>query len=159
AAHSPVDVRQDQAEHIANQIDVFGKTFQGMTLACARCHDHKFDAIAAKDYYALAGYLESSRYQRAFIDDPEPTRDIVKRLRELKAESQPLTVAVCARTLLAGLETLPDPAKADVSLKPWLELAHADEEHFPAKRQEMAERMKMERNRAAAFEEKAIRFE
>src|SRR5207248_7410513 len=74
AKHSPVDVRGDQADRIDNQIDVFGKTFLGMTLACARCHDHKFDAIATKDYYALAGLIQSARFQRAFIDDPEPLR-------------------------------------------------------------------------------------
>src|SRR5262249_4963105 len=61
ARHSPVDVRSDQADHIDNQLDVFGKTFLGLTIACARCHDHKFDAISTRDYYALAGYLQSSR--------------------------------------------------------------------------------------------------
>jgi hypothetical protein len=86
AKHSPVDVRADQADHLDNQIDVFSKTFQGMTVACARCHDHKFDAITTRDYYALCGYLESSRYQRAFIDDPEPTRQAVAKLKALQGD-------------------------------------------------------------------------
>ncbi|MEZ5963716.1 MAG: DUF1553 domain-containing protein [Planctomycetota bacterium] len=60
--HSPLDPRQHRADRIDNQIDVFGKTFLGLTVACARCHDHKFDAIAQRDYYALAGVLKSSRY-------------------------------------------------------------------------------------------------
>lgn len=68
AVHSPVEVRQDEADRMANQIDVLGKAFVGLTIACARCHDHKFDAISARDYYALAGYLQSSRYQQAYID-------------------------------------------------------------------------------------------
>ncbi|MBX3412217.1 MAG: PSD1 domain-containing protein [Pirellulales bacterium] len=68
ASHSPVDVRQTQADRIDNQLDVLGKTFLAQTIACARCHDHKFDAIATKDYYALAGYLKSSRYQQAPLD-------------------------------------------------------------------------------------------
>ena len=55
--HSPVDVRQHQAEVIDNQIDVLSKTFLGVTVACARCHDHKFDAISTKDYYSLYGIL------------------------------------------------------------------------------------------------------
>src|SRR5208337_1051474 len=54
AKHSPVDVRQDEADRIDNQIDVLAKTFLGLTVSCARCHDHKFDAITTKDYYALA---------------------------------------------------------------------------------------------------------
>jgi hypothetical protein len=82
AKHSPVDARADQADRVDNQIDVFGKAFLGTTLACARCHDHKFDPIATKDYYALYGVLSSSRYQRAAIDDPTP---VVKLLDELKA--------------------------------------------------------------------------
>ena len=68
---TPVDIRQEQADRIDNQIDVLGKAFLGQTIACARCHDHKFDAITTRDYYALAGYLKSSRYQQAFLDPPE----------------------------------------------------------------------------------------
>jgi hypothetical protein len=67
--HAPVDVRQHQADRIDNQIDMLGKTFLAATIACARCHDHKFDAISARDYYALAGYLASSRQQRTWLDD------------------------------------------------------------------------------------------
>ncbi|MCA9172132.1 MAG: DUF1553 domain-containing protein, partial [Planctomycetales bacterium] len=39
-----------------------------MTLACARCHDHKFDPIPTSDYYSMAGILQSSRRQRAMLD-------------------------------------------------------------------------------------------
>ncbi len=77
AKHSPVDSRAEQADRIDNQIDVFGKAVLGLTLACARCHDHKFDPIATKDYYALFGTLTSSRYQRADIDDPAPTEKLL----------------------------------------------------------------------------------
>ena len=55
--HSPVDVREEQMRRIDNQIDVISKAFLGLTVACARCHDHKFDPITNQDYYALAGYL------------------------------------------------------------------------------------------------------
>ncbi|MEX2015149.1 MAG: PSD1 and planctomycete cytochrome C domain-containing protein [Candidatus Hydrogenedentales bacterium] len=68
ATHAPVDVRRDYSDRIDNQIDVFSKAFLGMTVACARCHDHKFDAISAEDYYALFGFLESSRQDFAFLD-------------------------------------------------------------------------------------------
>jgi len=60
--HSPVDVRQDEADRIDNMIDVTSKAFQGLTVSCARCHDHKFDPIKTKDYYALFGVMESSRF-------------------------------------------------------------------------------------------------
>jgi len=46
---------------VADQIDFVGKAFLGLTLACARCHDHKFDPISQRDYYGLAGIFYSSR--------------------------------------------------------------------------------------------------
>ena len=60
--HSPVDIRKDEADRIDNMIDVTTKAFQGLTVSCARCHDHKFDPIPTADYYALYGVMESSRF-------------------------------------------------------------------------------------------------
>src|SRR5207253_3425118 len=85
---TPVDIRQEQADRIDNQIDVLGKAFLGQTIACARCHDHKFDAISTRDYYALAGYLRSSRYQQAFIDPSENIRATIDELAALRASLQ-----------------------------------------------------------------------
>jgi hypothetical protein len=62
--HSPVDIRQDEADRFDNMIDVASKTFLGLTVACARCHDHKFDAISTKDFYAFNGFLQSSNYRQ-----------------------------------------------------------------------------------------------
>ncbi len=45
---------------VDDQVDVTGRAFLGLTLACARCHDHKFDPISAEDYYSLAGIFFSS---------------------------------------------------------------------------------------------------
>jgi hypothetical protein len=54
----------DKIKTIANiaddQIDAVGRGFLGLTLTCARCHDHKFDPISMRDYYALAGFFYSS---------------------------------------------------------------------------------------------------
>ena len=57
------DGRRDDV--IADQIDVTSKAFLGLTVACARCHDHKFDPIPTKDYYSLYG---------VFANTIEPTR-------------------------------------------------------------------------------------
>ncbi len=81
--HSPVDITQDQRDTIDNQMDVFGKAFLGLTIGCAKCHDHKFDAISAKDYYALTGYLKSSRYNLANIDSPSHNRPIITELEKV----------------------------------------------------------------------------
>jgi hypothetical protein len=90
---SPVDVRLDQGDRIDNQIDVMGKAFLAQTLACARCHDHKFDAISTRDYYALSGYLKSSRPQQAFIDGPEHIAARAAQLSDLRARISPLAAA------------------------------------------------------------------
>jgi hypothetical protein len=45
---------------IADQIDVTTRGFLGLTVQCARCHDHKFDPVSTRDYYALAGIFQSS---------------------------------------------------------------------------------------------------
>ncbi|MDP6903665.1 MAG: DUF1549 domain-containing protein, partial [Verrucomicrobiota bacterium] len=68
--HSPVDVRAYQAEIIDNQIDVLSKAFQGITVACSRCHEHKFDAISTEDYYALYGIIKSSSFSHGSVDGP-----------------------------------------------------------------------------------------
>ncbi|MFQ5734487.1 MAG: PSD1 and planctomycete cytochrome C domain-containing protein [Planctomycetaceae bacterium] len=46
---------------VDDQIDVTGRAILGMTIACARCHDHKFDPIPTKDYYAIAGIFRSTQ--------------------------------------------------------------------------------------------------
>ncbi len=55
------DKRQLELDVIDEQLDVLGKAFLGQTIACARCHDHKFDPIPARDYHALAGILSGVR--------------------------------------------------------------------------------------------------
>ena len=81
--------RQFQADLIDEQIDVTTRVFMGVSVACARCHDHKFDPIPQADYYAIAGIFQSTetlyggvRSQRNRqpsnliilpIDDPNPS--------------------------------------------------------------------------------------
>jgi hypothetical protein len=102
AKHGPVDIRGDQADRLDNQIDVFSKTFLAMTVACARCHDHKFDAISTKDYYALSGYLQSARFQRAFIDDAQPVRQAIGKLKSIQDDIKKVMGVEATATLVAS---------------------------------------------------------
>ncbi|PYV24051.1 MAG: hypothetical protein DMG24_12490 [Acidobacteria bacterium] len=72
---------------IDDTIDNLGKTFLGLTVACARCHDHKYDPISNKDYYALYGILDSTRYPFAGSENLNEQRDFVYRLPEDKVEA------------------------------------------------------------------------
>ncbi len=180
AKHSPVDVRGDEADRADNQIDVFSKTFLGLTVSCARCHDHKFDAISTRDYYALAGYLRSSRFQRAFFEAPDRTRDLVQRVKEAQARARPLAVAVTAhdcrerlgkladgllkRPTTVDLRTLDawrkaDRRRIDGLFSPLVQLADPaatlTPQQFTARRQELVKRLK---DRAAAAEEAKSRY-
>ncbi len=168
ALHSPVDVRADEANRIDNQIDVFSKTFLGLTVSCARCHDHKFDAISTKDYYALAGYLQSSRYQQAYIDSPESLTQPIAQLGEITAERRRACaefaraelaprVAAMAETLLDGGGQIDKDAagRREHVLHPWAILANgpAAGDEFSRRRIELAAELNAQRAAEAANQE------
>ena len=69
-----------------NQLDTLTKAFQATTVACARCHDHKLDAISTKDYHALLAILRSTREVLHTLDRPEVNRDPMQALQALKTD-------------------------------------------------------------------------
>ncbi len=87
ATHAPTDVLGNEADIVANQIDVFGKAFLGLTVACARCHDHKFDAISTADYYALSAYLQSGCRQKTLIDVDRRVETATQQIDQLREQA------------------------------------------------------------------------
>ena len=85
ATHSPTDVIQDAADRADNQIDVFSKTFLGLSISCARCHNHKFDPISAADYYSLLGVIQSTHRQVGMLDVDNKISTAVAKLEEAKS--------------------------------------------------------------------------
>ncbi|MBC7819932.1 MAG: DUF1553 domain-containing protein, partial [Planctomycetaceae bacterium] len=81
---TPIDVKNEEVVVIDAQIDAFSKTFQGLTIACARCHDHKFDAISAHDFAALYGIFASTRTTMHRVSDPVAQHAFDPQLIELK---------------------------------------------------------------------------
>ncbi len=63
------DKQQLRFDVIDEQIETLGRAFLGQTLGCARCHDHKFDPVPQRDYYALAGILASTRTLENYTDN------------------------------------------------------------------------------------------
>lgn len=53
-----------------DRVDVTTRGFLGLTVACAQCHDHKFDPIPTKDYYSILGIFNSSKYKEYPLADP-----------------------------------------------------------------------------------------
>ncbi|MFO0872142.1 MAG: PSD1 and planctomycete cytochrome C domain-containing protein [Pirellulales bacterium] len=58
------------ADEWDDRVDTLCRGVLGLTVACARCHDHKFDPITRQDYYALAGIFASSRYEELPLVEP-----------------------------------------------------------------------------------------
>ncbi len=69
------------ADEWDEKIDAVGRTFLGLTVACARCHDHKFDPITTRDYYALAGVFANVRQVDRPLLEPE-SAELVLRAKE-----------------------------------------------------------------------------
>jgi hypothetical protein len=79
----------DYPQHltIEDTIDTLGKSFLGMSLACARCHDHKFDPISQQDYYSLYGYFHNTQYPWPGIETQPIPKDFVPLIEKDRFEA------------------------------------------------------------------------
>jgi hypothetical protein len=92
----PEIIKTTVADEWEERVDALGRTFLGLTLACARCHDHKTDPITTRDYYAVAGVFASLRLaDRPTLDEKrwapvaaarKQVTDLEKQLAALKRE-------------------------------------------------------------------------
>ena len=131
------DVALEEAQMVESQIDTLGKAFQGLTISCARCHDHKFDAISQRDFYALFGALASGRQSLAVIDDEAVRQTGVAELTSLKQQIVTAVAAAWRDDLAAAGSALaaeissatPRPASPRPSLATHLEAAAKSVEH------------------------------
>jgi hypothetical protein len=83
-------------EMLNNKVDALSKAFQATTVACARCHDHKIDAVSQRDYYAVVGALMSPRWVARTLDTPARNDRVLAELRELKSRIRTAAGAVWA---------------------------------------------------------------
>lgn len=105
--HSPVDIRKDETDRFDNMIDVFSKSFLGLTVTCARCHDHKFDALSQKDYYALFGYLQSSGHRLVRFETQLEEQRIARELGDLDSVYRVRVGDVIADQVSPGVKDIP----------------------------------------------------
>jgi len=76
---------------IADTLDTLGRSVLGLSIGCARCHDHKYDPISMADYYGLYGIFSSTRYAFPGSEEKKRPRDFVSLLPD--AEAAPLAKA------------------------------------------------------------------
>jgi cytochrome c553 len=113
------DKQQLRFDVIDEQIDTVGRAFLGQTLGCARCHDHKFDPVSQRDYYALAGIFASTRTLFNYTDnvarwivqplpaegpDEEQLRQHEEKLAKLGAQIESAKSLLAEKAKAASLE-------------------------------------------------------
>jgi hypothetical protein len=89
----------DQAQRRQNTLndmtDACGLVFLGMTLGCARCHDHKFEAIPQTDYYRLQAFFESAQFRNDAVIAPRSEREAFARaMARFEKQVQPVRAAL-----------------------------------------------------------------
>ncbi|WP_395751077.1 DUF1553 domain-containing protein [Prosthecobacter sp.] len=100
---SPVDSLDEMVTFTDNQIDTVTKAFQALTVSCARCHNHKFDAISQADFYSLYGIFTSTH--PAVIDVNAPGTGKAEREELAKLKTQ-IKDAVAAHWLKVAPKTV-----------------------------------------------------
>ena len=72
-------------EMVNNKIDAFSKAFLATTVACARCHNHKLEAVSQRDYFALGAVFMTPRWTSRAVDAPGKNEAAIAKLKELRA--------------------------------------------------------------------------
>jgi hypothetical protein len=108
------DVAASRNEVLTERTDIIGAAFLGLTVGCARCHDHKFDPILQKDYYRLEAYLAATEEHDILLVGEEEkrewerkTREIGNRIKGLQAKAKSATGSDATR-LKEEIEALED---------------------------------------------------
>ncbi|MEC8252523.1 MAG: DUF1549 domain-containing protein, partial [Planctomycetota bacterium] len=109
----PTEPLQEKVRFVDDQINVLGKAFLGQTISCARCHDHKFDAISQADYYALFGVLSSCRPGILDANAEERQAEGTAAIRDLKRRLKVEVTAAWREHVEARLPALLEDAAGD----------------------------------------------
>ena len=102
------------SDMVDDQIDTVGKAFLGLTLGCARCHDHKFDPVSQQDYYALAGIFYSTHILKDL--GAKGAEYVMNRVplvpkAQVEAREKQLRLIAEAQAKLAAIEKAPQAAE------------------------------------------------
>lgn len=102
-------------EAIANVIDTVSKGLLATTVACAQCHDHKLDAIAQRDFYALAGVFMNTRWGARCVDAKDPNERIIHDLQAIKQTIRAELARLWLDSRAAIIQRLPELNATDKS--------------------------------------------
>lgn len=88
------DVASSRTEVLTEMANIVGASILGMTMGCARCHDHKFDPIRQSDYYRLQGYFAQTHSNDIVVASPEEQSKYKETMAPLEAETRKLRFAM-----------------------------------------------------------------
>jgi hypothetical protein len=117
------DVQKLEMDVIDEQLDTMGKAFLGMTIGCARCHDHKFDPLKQEEYYALAGIFRNTRSleivkgkPKTWYERPLATSAQIeaKKKRDELIARQKADLSALTSAATGGKPAAPDAARAKI---------------------------------------------
>jgi hypothetical protein len=152
----PADRLQARYDGLDDIVSTTAQVFLGLTLGCARCHDHKIDPLPQRDYYAMLAFFHNltpmgnggDQIERPLFAGPEAQRSYEARVAELdrrRDEAQAAVTAIEQRFRAALRQEAAGPAGGDLddlafrfyrdawrSLPPFDELKHEDEGPLPA---------------------------
>ncbi len=80
------EIALSRNEVLTERTDVIGAAFLGLTLACARCHDHKFDPVSQRDYYQLQAYLAATAEGNVELASPEEQEEWTRQSEAIESE-------------------------------------------------------------------------
>lgn len=120
---APVDPADERMRFTDNQIDVVSKAFLGLTVSCARCHDHKFDPISQRDFYAWYGIFASARPALVTINSHQQPNASVNQLASLHAKIRDELATVWINKIPSIIERL---ESSDPAIQAMIESATAD---------------------------------
>ncbi len=117
-----VDPEQYRVEGVIDRVDAVGKAFLGLTIACAQCHNHKFDPIAQREYYQFYAFLNSD-------DEPEievPGDEVTRKRREIERAIAKIEDELIARTPDIDKRLVDWENSAQDPFAPWIPLEGAE---------------------------------
>ena len=113
-----------RVEYVADRTNTFGKALIGITMECARCHDHKYDPISQKDYYSLFAFFNNNNDSGIVPYNGEaaptimlPSTEEESRLAAIRQQMKPLEAALLPKQYKADLEKFLQKGQNTIDLK------------------------------------------
>lgn len=103
-------------DELDDRVDTLCRGFLGLTVACARCHDHKFDPIPTKDYYSLAGIFSSTKYKEYPITTPAEAAEIERAQAKVNAQTDEIAKFIQTESAKVSEALVPETTKYMVAV-------------------------------------------